>query len=134
MAKKKVDIQKEVAKIWQEAKENLRALGQKTMKLAQKGEVEVMRASRIGKLQLDIVSVNLKKENAKLDEKYSKQGKRPTGETYKKVRYFQDQFDDDEPEEKTTAKTSKKKSSKSKKSKKKKRKSHPDDSWDGMDF
>ena len=64
MAKKKVDIQKEVAKIWQEAKENLRALGQKTMKLAQKGEVEVMRASRIGKLQLDIVSVNLKKENA----------------------------------------------------------------------
>lgn len=63
MAKKKVDIQKEVTKIWQEAKENLRALGQKTMKLAQKGEVEVVRASRIGKLQLDIVSINLKKEN-----------------------------------------------------------------------
>ena len=63
MAKKKIDIQKEVAKIWQEAKENLKELGQKTMKLAQRGEKEVVRASKIGKLQLDIVSLNLKKEN-----------------------------------------------------------------------
>lgn len=63
MAKKKIDIQKEVAKIWQEAKENLKKLGQKTMQLAQRGEKEVVRASKIGKLQLDIVSLNLKKEN-----------------------------------------------------------------------
>ncbi len=63
MAKKKMDISKEVAKIWQEAKENLKALGQRTIKLAQKGEEEVVRASRVGKLQLDIVSINLKKEN-----------------------------------------------------------------------
>ncbi len=63
MAKKKIDVQKEVAKIWQEAKKNLAALGQRTLKLAQKGEKEVVRASKIGKLQLDIVSTNLKKEN-----------------------------------------------------------------------
>ena len=63
MAKKKMDISKEVAKIWQEAKENLKALAQRTIKLAQKGEKEVVRASRVGKLQLDIVSINLRKEN-----------------------------------------------------------------------
>jgi len=63
MAKKKIDIPKEVAKIWQEAKVSLKELGQRTMKLAQKGEKEVVRASKIGKLQLDVVSINLKKEN-----------------------------------------------------------------------
>ena len=63
MAKKKVDIPKEVAKIWQQAKISLSELGQKTMKLAQKGEKEVRRASKIGKLQLDVVSINLNKEN-----------------------------------------------------------------------
>lgn len=63
MVKKKVDIPVEVARIWQEAKERLKTLGQKTMKLARKGEKEVVRASKIGKLQLDIVSDNLKKEN-----------------------------------------------------------------------
>lgn len=63
MAKKKIDIHKEVAKIWQDAKESLKALGQKTIKLAQKGEKGVVRSSKIGKLQLDIISINLKKEN-----------------------------------------------------------------------
>jgi hypothetical protein len=63
MAKKRIDIPGEVTKIWQEARENLRALGQKTMRLAQKGEKEVVRASQIGRLQLDVVSLNLKKEN-----------------------------------------------------------------------
>ena len=63
MAKKKRDIAKEVTKIWREAKRNLKTLGQRTVKLAQKGEEEVVRASKIGKLQLDIVSINLKKEN-----------------------------------------------------------------------
>ena len=56
MSSKKVDVAKEVANIWQEAKENLKALGQKTMKLAKKGEKEVVRASTIGKLQLDIMN------------------------------------------------------------------------------
>lgn len=60
---KKIDISKEVAKIWQEAKESLKDLGKRTIKLAQKGEKEVVRASKIGKEQLDIVSLNLKKEN-----------------------------------------------------------------------
>jgi len=80
MTKKKIDISKEVAKIWQEAKENLKILGQKTKNLAQKGEKEVVRASKIGKLQLDIVSANLKKENIyrqtgkKVCEMHSKKG------------------------------------------------------------
>ena len=63
MGRKKIDVAKEVAEIWEQAKEKLRELGQKTVKLAQKGEVEVVRASKVGKLQLDIVSINLKKEN-----------------------------------------------------------------------
>lgn len=80
MVKKKIDVTKEVAKIWQEAKENLKALGKRTLKLAQKGEEEVVRASKIGKLQLDIVSANLKKENLfrqtgkKVYEMHSKKG------------------------------------------------------------
>lgn len=61
--KKRLDIPKEVAKIWQEAKNNLRILSERTLSLAQKGEKELVRASRIGKLQLNVVSSNLKKEN-----------------------------------------------------------------------
>ena len=63
MAKKKLNISKEVSKIWQQAKINLADLGKRTMHLAQKGEKEVRRASKIGKLQLDVVSINLKKDN-----------------------------------------------------------------------
>lgn len=61
--KKRLDIPKEVAKIWQEAKNNLRILSEKTLNLAQKGEKELVKASRVGKIQLNIVSMNLKKEN-----------------------------------------------------------------------
>lgn len=61
--KKKLDIPQEVAKIWQEAKNNLRILSERTLSLAQKGEKELVKASRIGKLQLNIVTMNLKKEN-----------------------------------------------------------------------
>lgn len=63
MVKKKIDVPEEVSKIWEQAKKNLKDLGQKTIKLAQKGEKEVVRASKIGKFQLDIVTINLKKEN-----------------------------------------------------------------------
>jgi len=63
MVKQKIDVPKEVTKIWEEAKKSLKELGRKTIKLAQKGEKEVVRASKIGKLQLDIVSLKLKKEN-----------------------------------------------------------------------
>ncbi len=80
MTKKRIDVQKEVSKIWQQAKQNLKDLGHKTMKLAQKGEKEVVRASKIGKLQLDVVSINLKKENIfrqagkKVYQQHSKKG------------------------------------------------------------
>lgn len=63
MTKKKIDIQKEAAKIWEQAKKSLKELGQSTVTLAQKGEKEVVKASKIGKLQLDVVSLSLKKEN-----------------------------------------------------------------------
>ena len=63
MTKKKINIQKEVAEIWQEAKDNIKALGKRTLKLGYRGKKEVVRASKIGRLQLDIVSINLKKEN-----------------------------------------------------------------------
>lgn len=63
MAKNKIDVQKEVAKIWEQTKQKLKELGQTTLIMAQKGEKEVVRASKVGKFQLDIVSLNLKKEN-----------------------------------------------------------------------
>lgn len=61
--KRKINISQEVAKIWQEAKDSLRQLGKRTLKLAERGEKEVVRASKVGKLQLDIVTISLKKEN-----------------------------------------------------------------------
>ena len=64
MAKGKgIDIQKEVSKIWEQAKVNLSHLGEKTVRLARRGEKELVRASKIGKLQLDIVGLNMKKDD-----------------------------------------------------------------------
>lgn len=59
---KKIDVQKEIKKIWDEAKKNLLRIGQETVKLARKGEKEIIRASRIGKIQLDILGIKRRRE------------------------------------------------------------------------
>ena len=59
---KELDIQKEIKKIWDQTKKNLLKLSQETVKLAKKGEKEIVRASKIGKLQLDILGIKRKRE------------------------------------------------------------------------
>ena len=63
MAKtKEIDIQKEIKKIWDQTKKNLLKLSQETVNLVKRGEKEVVRASKIGKLQLDILGIKRKRE------------------------------------------------------------------------
>ena len=59
---KKIDVQKQAKKIWKQTSQRLSKLGHETIKLARRGEKEVVRASEIGGLQLDIVGINLRKE------------------------------------------------------------------------
>jgi len=59
---KEVDVQKEIKKIWGDTKKNLLRLGQETVKLAKKGEREIIRASRIGRIQLDILGIKRRRE------------------------------------------------------------------------
>ena len=59
---KEVDVQKEIKKIWGDTKKNLLRLGQETVKLARKGEKEIIRASKIGKIQLDILGIKRRRE------------------------------------------------------------------------
>ncbi len=59
---KELEVQKEIKKIWDRTKKNLLKLGQETVKLAKKGEKEIVRASKIGRLQLDILGIKRKRE------------------------------------------------------------------------
>ncbi len=70
MAKRKtipLDTQKnrreEIEKLWKQAKKSLSKLSQETVKLAQKGEEEIVRASRLGKLHLEMLNLKRKKDS-----------------------------------------------------------------------
>ncbi|GAH75804.1 unnamed protein product [marine sediment metagenome] len=58
-----------VRKLWGETRESLAKLGKEAVIVAKKGKEEAMRAARIGKLRLDIVGINRKK-----DEKFKDMG------------------------------------------------------------
>ena len=60
MAKK--DFQKEMSKLMVQMKKNLKKFGKDASVFAKKGEKELVKASKIGRLQIDIVSLNLQKE------------------------------------------------------------------------
>ncbi len=62
MANKKKDFQKEASKMLEEAKVRFKKLGEEISVLAKKGEKEIVKASRTGKIQLDIVGLNMQKE------------------------------------------------------------------------
>jgi hypothetical protein len=63
MAKKQQQkLQKDWAKILDQTKENLRKFGQEASVWAKKSEKELVKASKMGKLQFDIAGINLQKE------------------------------------------------------------------------
>jgi len=59
---KKTDFHKEMQKAWADTSRNLRALGEETKKIAKKGERELVKVSKKGKIQMDIWGLNVKKE------------------------------------------------------------------------
>ncbi len=66
MAKKK-DFQEEMNKLMGQLKQNLKKFGKDAGIFAKKGEKGLVKASKIGRLQLDIISFNMQKEKLYYD-------------------------------------------------------------------
>jgi len=66
MATKK-DLQKELNKFFEHAKGGLKKFGKDVSVLAKKSEKEIVKASKAGKIQLDIVGLNMQKEKLYYD-------------------------------------------------------------------
>ena len=62
MAKKQKITQEDFKKFFDGAKDRLQKLGKETSVWMKKGEVELTRLSKIGKLELDVVNLRIKKE------------------------------------------------------------------------
>ncbi len=62
MAKKKQDMQKDLKELFDKSKERLQLLAKDAKVWMKKGEVEISRLSEMGKLEFDIVNINIKKE------------------------------------------------------------------------
>lgn len=62
MAKTKKITQGDLKKFFEKAKNKMQQLGKESRVWIKKGEVELSRLSKIGKLEIDIVNLNIKKE------------------------------------------------------------------------
>jgi len=62
MAKKKKITQENLKSLFEKSKKKLQQLGKEAKIWMKKGEVELSRISKIGKLELDVVNLNIKKE------------------------------------------------------------------------
>ncbi|MBI2870203.1 MAG: hypothetical protein HYY14_00665 [Candidatus Omnitrophica bacterium] len=62
MPTKEQDLQKEILKIWEAARKRLRVLGGEALVLARKGEKEIARAARIGRLQFDVLGIKRRQD------------------------------------------------------------------------
>lgn len=62
MAKPKKISQDELKIFFEKAKKRLQHLGKETKVWMKKGEIELSRLSKIGRLEFDVVNLNLKKE------------------------------------------------------------------------
>ncbi|MBL7070614.1 MAG: hypothetical protein ISS26_00370 [Candidatus Omnitrophica bacterium] len=62
MAKKNTITQEDVKKLFESTKKKLQELGKETGVWLKKGEVELSRISKIGRLELDIINLNMKRE------------------------------------------------------------------------
>lgn len=64
---KKNDIEKQFSSMLEQAKEGFKKFGTELGVLAKKGEKEIKKASKAGKIQLDIVGLNMQKEKLYYD-------------------------------------------------------------------
>ena len=62
MAKVKKITQEDIKKLFERTKKSLQQLGKETSTWMKKGEVELSRISKIGRLEIDVVNLNMKKE------------------------------------------------------------------------
>jgi hypothetical protein len=67
MAQKKQVMSKDFNKLLDQAKDKLKKVGQELTVLAKKSEKEIVKASKTGKIQLDIVGLNMQKEKLYYD-------------------------------------------------------------------
>jgi len=63
----KKDFNSEVTKVFEQLKGNMKKFSKDATVIAKKSEQEIMKASKLGKIQFDIVSENLKKEKLYYD-------------------------------------------------------------------
>lgn len=64
---KKTDFQKDFNKFLDQAKGRFKEFGKEVSVLAKKSEKEIIKASKAGKIQLDIVGLNMQKEKLYYD-------------------------------------------------------------------
>jgi hypothetical protein len=62
MAKKKGITQEDLKRLFEDTKKRLQRLGKETGVWLKKGEAELSRLSKIGKLEINVVNLNIKKE------------------------------------------------------------------------
>ena len=62
MAKKKNVTQEDLKQLFEKAKTSLQQLGKETGTWLKKGEAELSRLSKIGKLELDVVNLSVKRD------------------------------------------------------------------------
>lgn len=62
MAKKKKDMQQDLKELFEKSKKRLQLLAKDAKTWMKKGEVEISRLSKMGRIELDIVNLNIKKE------------------------------------------------------------------------
>ena len=67
MVKKKRDFHQEFDKFMEQAKDGFKKLGKEMSVLAKKSEKEIIKASKKGKIQLDIVGLKMQKEKLYYD-------------------------------------------------------------------
>ncbi len=67
MSAKKANLQKDVTKFMDYAKEKFRKFGREVSILAKKSEKEIIKASKKGRIQVDIISLNMQKEKVYYD-------------------------------------------------------------------
>lgn len=62
MAKKKKDMQQDLRELFDKSKKRLQILAKDAQVWMKKGEVEIGRLSKMGRIEIDIVNLNVKKE------------------------------------------------------------------------
>jgi len=62
MAISEKQLQKDIKRIWVRTQKQLKALGKEAVVLAHKGEQEVVRAAKMGRIQIDVLNIKRKQD------------------------------------------------------------------------